>query len=123
MKLEYSSNNSGGRWWLDDNDWYALERVGWTIDWYKDRDDGWGSYKDGRFLDALASGAHKIVGSKTEATEAIEQFEKVTGQSVTDQGCNCCGRPHYFTLYDDDDNYISAFETNPKIVEYDKGWE
>jgi hypothetical protein len=99
-----------------------MEAAGWVIDWYKDRDDSWGSYKDGRFLGALASNAHKIVGSKAEASEAIEEWELLTGESVADQGCNCCGQPHYFTLYDDDDNYVSSFDVRPKYVEYERDW-
>ncbi len=27
-KIEYSSNNSGGDWWLKDEDWFALEKAG-----------------------------------------------------------------------------------------------
>jgi len=38
MKVEYSSNNSGGSWWVDDVGWYALEKAGWIIDWVKDKD-------------------------------------------------------------------------------------
>lgn len=31
--VEYDSNNSGGRWWLDDEDWRALEDAGWFVNW------------------------------------------------------------------------------------------
>lgn len=31
--LSYGSNNSGGRWWLKDKDWEALEDAGWTVHW------------------------------------------------------------------------------------------
>jgi hypothetical protein len=31
--LEYDSNNSGGRWWLGDQDWKNLEDAGWTVHW------------------------------------------------------------------------------------------
>jgi len=33
MKVEYSSNNSGGAWWLKDEDWKALEAAGWKVVW------------------------------------------------------------------------------------------
>ena len=33
MKVEYSSNNSGGGWWLKDEDWKALEAAGWKVEW------------------------------------------------------------------------------------------
>lgn len=31
--ISYDSNNSGGRWWLKDEDWKALEDAGWHVDW------------------------------------------------------------------------------------------
>lgn len=33
FRVEYSSNNSGGGWWLKDTDWLALEEQGWEIEW------------------------------------------------------------------------------------------
>ena len=33
MYVEYSSNNSGGSWWLKDEDWKALEAAGWKVVW------------------------------------------------------------------------------------------
>jgi hypothetical protein len=33
MKVEYSSNNSGGSWWLKTEDWKALEDAGWNVEW------------------------------------------------------------------------------------------
>lgn len=33
--VEYDSNNSGGRWWLKDEDWFALEKAGWKVGWFK----------------------------------------------------------------------------------------
>lgn len=35
-KVTYSSNNSGGRWWLTDEQWLALEKAGWTVLWGKE---------------------------------------------------------------------------------------
>ena len=31
--VEYSSNNSGGSWWLKDEDWKKLEDEGWKVRW------------------------------------------------------------------------------------------
>ena len=31
--LTYNNNNSGGRWWLTDEDYKALEENGWTVHW------------------------------------------------------------------------------------------
>lgn len=28
---------------------------------------------------------------------AMREFEAITGQTVSDEGCNCCGPPHTFT--------------------------
>jgi hypothetical protein len=32
-KVTYSSNNSGGSWWLKDEDWQKLEDAGWYVVW------------------------------------------------------------------------------------------
>lgn len=114
MRLDYSSNNSGGSWWLSDKDWLALEANGWKVDWYATREDritddyvqyggkkNTDRYPDGRFLGALASGASRIVASKSDASDAIDEFERITGANVSTQGCNCCGQPHYFSLKDE----------------------
>lgn len=147
FKLEYSSNNSGGSWWLKDKDWKALEDAGWVVEWYAEEKQFNGKpYPDGRFIGALASRAHKFVESKTAATEAVEEWESVTGQNATSQGCNCCGRPHYFSLnkevpcthcdkYDNKsecgycdgtrvyDEYVSSFDVEPRVVEYRRAWD
>ena len=31
---------------------------------------------------------------------AVEEFERVTGQDASDEGCNCCGQPHNFSGVD-----------------------
>ena len=97
---EYSSNNSGGSWWLKDSDWVKLEKAGWTVAW------GGLVFEKGkmfrrcktskqaqkhRFLDALAKNAYKKFSS---VEEAIEDFTKVTGSYYYEEGCNCCGAPH-----------------------------
>lgn len=33
MRVRYSSNNSGGGWWLKDEDWQALAAAGWDVIW------------------------------------------------------------------------------------------
>jgi hypothetical protein len=80
MKIIYSSNNSGGRWWLKDDDWYALEAAGWIVNWYKDIEDGlFGTYKDGRFLDALASEARLLLLNSGKVSLAkLQPLEVVT---------------------------------------------
>jgi hypothetical protein len=95
VKIEYSTNNSGGRWWLSDDDWYALEKAGWEVNWNKDNPDRiMVDKKTGRFLGALAEYASKEFETPA---DAMREFEKVTGQRVSDEGCNCCGAPHSFS--------------------------
>ena len=50
-----------------------------------------------RFLRALADSASKDFET---IQGALQEFEKVTGQDVTDEGCNCCGAPHSFSWVD-----------------------
>lgn len=83
MKIKYSSNNSGGSWWLSDDDWKKLEAAGWSVEWKKER-----------WLGALAKSASKDFDS---VGAAIREFEEVTGQQASDEGCNCCGAPHSFS--------------------------
>lgn len=95
MLVKYSSNNSGGSWWLKDEDWLALEKAGWKVEWVRDnpntlfKDDG-----GERSLGALASRAEKEFETPG---AAMREFEAVTGQTVSDEGCNCCGAPHSFS--------------------------
>jgi len=126
--VRYRSCNSGGDWWLSDDDWKNLEKAGWKVEWYKDekpkrscdlchgtgkiqkyalKDHPWlkdsigkrcfscyrGDQKEARWLGALATAAKKKFPN---ITKALKEFEKITGQHVTDEGCNCCGPPHSF---------------------------
>jgi hypothetical protein len=95
MLVKYDSNNSGGRWWLSDEDWFALEKAGWKVDWVKDQEERF-FHKKGqeRWLGALAKNAEKEFETPG---QAMREFEKITGQTVSDEGCNCCGAPHSFS--------------------------
>lgn len=95
MKIEYRSNNSGGSWWLSDEDWKALEAAGWDVQWVRDKKDSIfdSTAKDGRWLGALATSASKDFES---IDDAIQEFERITGQDASDEGCGCCGPPHNF---------------------------
>lgn len=103
MKVEYSSNNSGGGWWLKDADWKALEAAGWDVEWRKGS-----KYADssGRWLGALATNASR---EGLSLGEAISEWEAVTGQNSADLGCSCCGTPHNFTAYDDNGGYVESY--------------
>lgn len=96
--IEYSSNNSGGRWWLSDENWEALEKAGWQVDWHSDPECSMGrifkSDTEGRFLGALATRARKKF---SKMGDAIREWEEATGCDSTDVGCSCCGVPHSFS--------------------------
>lgn len=122
MKVEYSSNNSGGSWWLKDKDWLALEKAGWAIQWGAPTFCG-GDHPfafprpapgtcekgkcSGHYLSSLKEvvdlkahwlGASACKASKDFPTlaEAIREWEEITGQKASEEGCNCCGAPHSF---------------------------
>src|SRR5688572_11572481 len=103
--IEYASNNSGGDWWLEDNDWYELEKNGWKVNWVKDNESYGG---DDRWLGALAREATKDFDS---IEYAVREFEQITGQILSDGGCSCCGSPHRFSIINNETNerdYISG---------------
>src|SRR5262249_32761003 len=111
IEVEYQANNSGGSWWLKDADWYKLEAAGWNVDWVKDwpKDRGFDARPDGRGLGCLAKEATKSFASMR---EAVAEFERITGQNADDEGCNCCGPPHYFHGTTEDGKYV-YFESAP----------
>lgn len=95
ITLNYSANNSGGGWWLTDENWHDLEKAGWAVEWVKD--DPFLSkmgVKDGRWLGTLARSASK----KFETPEAgVAEWTKITEQDPWAEGCNRCGVPHNFS--------------------------
>lgn len=125
--LTYSTNNSGGGWWLEDEDWKALEKAGWKVFWMKGREDApkneIGDEGEVRWLGALAKECAKVFDN---SEEGISEFERVAHQSASDCGCECCGAPHSFqwaktatqehldkakSIYDiDDTDYLSVTE-------------
>lgn len=141
MYVEYDSNNSGGRWWLTDENWKALEAAGWRVEWTgltPQRDDQYRPVLDDdglpilieqteentkffrhklgdRWLGALAKRAYRKADS---LREAAEEWERLTGQSATDAGCPCCGQPHNFTLYRN-----GKFEASGPETHYEARWE
>ena len=88
ITVRYSSNNSGGVWWLSDEDWKNLEAAGWNVQW------GEFGVKGYRYMGALAAEATLEC---TSIEDAVRSFEQVTGQDANAEGCSCCGRPHCFS--------------------------
>lgn len=102
--VEYTTNNSGGGWWLSDSDWLDLEKAGWEVEWVAED-----PYKskyldpDGRYLGALATSAKRRGLSLRMATA---EWQDVTGEDPDSSGCNCCGQPHSFYAYDENDRMV-----------------
>jgi hypothetical protein len=94
--LRYSSNNSGGDWWLTDDDWRAMEAAGWKVDWYADSPI-FAPDENGRWLEALAS---KAEIQTDDPKKTIEEWAALVDEDPTDEGCNCCGQPHNFSYTD-----------------------
>lgn len=144
--LVYSSNNSGGSWWLTDESWAALEDAGWVVHWQHPHEQAHGDvvhevteytrfgghhhsyehelivverpdFETGeRWLGALAQSAALAT---TDPEAGIAQWEAVTGMSSTEEGCNCCGEPHNFTFYDaDGKRRYSSIE----VVQTERTW-
>lgn len=102
VTVEYSSNNSGGYWWLTDEDWAYLEKAGWSVDWCSARQGVFRADSDGRWLGALATSATKDVD---DPQDAVDEWSRITGQDPSDEGCNCCGQPHNFSFRDENGDY------------------
>jgi len=83
VKVRYESNNSRGDWWLSDRDWVNLEAAGWEVTWTD------------LSPDTPATSASVLAPS---LEEAIAEWERITGENSNDEGCNCCGRPHRFSV-------------------------
>jgi hypothetical protein len=92
--VHYNSNNSGGRWWVNNKGWKKLQKAGWV--W----DNLYRPGEDGTWLGAVATGASKDFEAENTLDamrQAIAEFEAITGANVADEGCNCCGPPHSFS--------------------------
>lgn len=94
MLVTYSSNNSGGNWWLSDDDWRALEAAGWSVKWRPER-----------WFGALATEATREAAS---VWAAQEEWRDIVGQDPDDEGCRCCGAPHWFSGSNKDEDVQPA---------------
>lgn len=103
VEVTYSSNNSGGSWWLSDTDWLALEQAGWDVAWVRDyADTRLAKGTDGRWLGALATSATR---KGSNPSDVVAEWERITGQKASEEGCNCCGPPHSFNYTDEEGEY------------------
>mgnify|MGYP001578001890 CR=1 FL=1 len=90
MRVTYKSRDSGGDWWLSDQDWLALEQAGWDVCWVKDDPRYQG---ETRWRGTVAKRA-SIDAPSLEA--AIVNWTQTTGRDPNTRGCECCGQPHNF---------------------------
>lgn len=90
MKIRYSTNNSGGDYWLKKKDWAALRKAGWTVEPLPKN-------QIGDLLSRLGCTYHNAHKNFRTVRAALLEFEKLTGQKVSDEGCPCCGPPHSFS--------------------------
>lgn len=115
--VKYDSNNSGGHWWLSDEDWDKLAAAGWNVHW-----NGHGGRRpESSYSDPLApvkDVGERWLGARTGSAakefenpaDAIAEFERVTGQDASAEGCNCCGPPHSFEYEDADGKHYASAE-------------
>lgn len=145
--VEYDSNNSGGDWWLDDADWFALEKAGWVVVWNHLRTvyspEGRHVY-DSRGIPTLTDqpdpndkypalsrdigevGSRWLGALAKKAYKpncdnlrvAVDEWERITGKNATDAGCPCCGVPHTFTVYDDAGKYVKSGPSSRYSAEF-----
>jgi hypothetical protein len=87
-RVELNQNNSGGYWWLSDEQVDALLADGWFID-------GSNTYRMREGKRALNLSIDLPV--TTGAVEiAMIEFQRVTGEDPNAIGCTCCGPPFHF---------------------------
>jgi hypothetical protein len=93
-KYEFDENNSGGSWWLGKKEYDNLLANGWEYE-ASEYDLEHGYDKKGMFGDDEVpyGWRHSLTKSFNSMREAIEDWEKLTGQDFFDPGCACCGAP------------------------------
>lgn len=95
FEVQYSSNNSGGYFWVDAEYGKLMENAGWDVDYIqKDStlyDEGEQVYHARKIFEAIAE--------DVAIATAIAEFEYITGQDASAEGCPCCGPPHSFYTY------------------------
>jgi hypothetical protein len=79
-KVKFSENNSGGDWWLSKEQYEKLFKAGWKP--------GTTAYDD-----SIRSCSKDF----ETFSEAIEEWEELTGEDASAEGCDCCGPPYSFS--------------------------
>lgn len=86
-RVRFHENNSGGLYRLDATDWENLRRNSWDVD-----RSGHNAYRD-------------VIADDEEAaiSQAIDEWERITHCYAHSVGCDCCGRPFYFSAAEKDE--------------------
>lgn len=99
-KYTFSENNSGGHWWLDRKAYQSLFDNGWCLEENWDQGFGgmdpkepWGGGAGRKKDDVPYGWRHNLFLMAESLREAEASFERATGWSVDERGCDCCGRP------------------------------
>ena len=115
--LTYSANNSGGNWWLNDDDWRHLEDAGWQVEWVRNQTSPLRAGE--RFLGALATEARKTFDTPE---EGVAEWAEITKANPAALGCySCCGPPHSFDFRAEGEpvRYISPTAPYAGEMDYD----
>lgn len=94
-RYRFDENNSGGSWWLSKANYEALFAAGWeyTPSEY-DIENGYDKKPFCDKGDTVPYGwRHNTTGEFASMQEAVESWERATGQDFFAEGCNCCGAP------------------------------
>ncbi len=86
-----SQNNSGGSFWLSNEDFDNLIADGWVEP--EGQTSMFGRVSHDLTLDV------PVADEDAAVTIAKIEFQRVTGQDPDDEGCNCCGPPFYFSTW------------------------
>lgn len=79
MYLEYSPNNSGGSFWHTDKQWQELLDLGWV-------ELGW-----------------RIIKKFPSFEDGMNEWQSVMQMDPEAEGYECCGPPHWFDVYTDEE--------------------
>ena len=88
--IEFSENNSGGSFWLNEKHYSDLIAAGWVGEGIvTDRYEGRRLRKEG-----------------VSRRVALAEFQAITGEDPAEEGCECCGPPYIFYEYDDNGKMV-----------------
>lgn len=115
---ELSENNSGGSFWLSRKNYDDLLENGWYIlpsdSSFLDDNFGADDKQGGQVPYSWRSGLRVKAAS---LKEAVESFERVTGQDFFAEGCNCCGAPFSMSSVDAEKwEHISGDDVQREVI-------